>query len=88
MTTLKVLEQAINEGLTNSDMSFFANNKKITFMQYLFGDSDAHTITANGAFGLWDKIPAGLFIWEEENFISIADAIFSDGKTKIAYYKL
>ena len=84
MKTLKVLETAINKGLNNSEIDFFADDdERITFGNYL------GAVKSNGSEKISDTIAAGLFIWGEENFISIADTIFENGNgDKIAYYKL
>ena len=83
MKTLKVLEAAINNGLNNSTINFFNEDKCMSFEKYI------GAINANGKDNIEDTVKAGLFIWMEENFIGIPDTIFEDQfGQKVAYYKL
>lgn len=83
MKTLKVLETAISNGLDNSIIIFFSEDKDISFDKYI------GAVNANGEDNIEDIVKAGLFIWMKENFISIPDTIFEDQfGQKIAYYRL
>ena len=83
MKTIKVIETAINQGLTNSEMDLLAENKNISFADYIGATN------ANGKYKTKDPIPAGLFIYGESNFISIPDTIFfTEMATKVAFYEL
>lgn len=85
-STLKVLEQAINDGLCNDRLDFFTEDKSLTFEDY------------NGAFAHWgehrkhqptDIIPAGLFIYGEDNFIDEPDTVFQTAEIGlVAFYQL
>ncbi len=85
-STLKVLEKAINDGLSNDRLDFFTEDKALTFEQY------------NGAFAHWgehrkhkpsDTIPAGLFIYGEDNFIDEPDTVFqTETVGLVAFYQL
>lgn len=79
---LKALEHAINQGLTNSEIDFFTEPKCLTFREYI-GAKDA-----SGGFGADDKIPAGLFIYGEENLANAPKAVFDIDDGKVAFYEL
>lgn len=83
MTTLKVLEIAINQGLDNNSIDFFTDDKNINFSDYI------GAVNSNGEHTINSEVKAGLLIWGYDNFISAPDTVFDshDGQ-KIAYYKL
>lgn len=80
---LRVLEKAINNGLTNMSMDFFTQPKEITFGEYI------SAIDAEGHLSPNDKVPAGLLIWGEDNFVGSPSAVFYlDDASKVAFYEL
>ena len=47
-------------------------------------------LSVNGKYSIDDEVPAGLFIWGEDNFISIPCTVFTNYKNgqKVAFYSL
>lgn len=79
---LKALECAMNRGLTNNEVDFFTKPQEITFKEYL------GAIRADGYFGPYDKVPAGLIIYQRENFTGVPSAIFETESCEVAFYAL
>lgn len=84
INTLEVLSQAIRNGLTNGEL--IVNTKQLTtpFKTFL------GNLSVMGIYSIDDIVPAGVFIFGEDNFISSPDAIFTDYKEgfKIGFYTL
>jgi hypothetical protein len=82
MKTLSLLKKAIENGLDNSVLSVDIEPKNCTFKEYI-GD-----FSGNGKHQIDDKVPAGVIIWNEDNFIGLPDTVFTSETEKVAFYEL
>lgn len=82
MEMLEALEYAINQGLGNDKLDFFTKPKSITFKEYIGANE------ADGYLGPNDIVPAGLFLYDRENFVSTPSAIFKTDNSEAAFYEL
>ncbi|MBR0116518.1 MAG: hypothetical protein IJM04_04470 [Prevotella sp.] len=82
-TTIRALEAALDNGLDNSQLDFFVEDKGLSFEDY---------ISATGSSGIHKPsgdIPAGLFIFGEENFVGKPDTVFQTAHVgSVAFYQL
>ncbi len=82
-TTIRALEEALDNGLDNRQLDFFVEDKGLSFADY---------ISATGSSGIHKPsgdIPAGLFIFGEENFAGKPDTVFQTAQFgSVAFYQL
>ena len=82
-TTIRALEAALDNGLDNSQLDFFVEDKGLSFEDY---------ISATGSSGIHKPsgdIPAGMFIFGEDNFVGKPDTVFHTSECgAVAFYKL
>lgn len=81
--TLAVLEQALNRSILPYQIDFFIEDKDLTFEEY------NSAISSEGKHKTTDKVPAGLCLYGEENFIGTPDTVFNIPECgPMAFYQL
>ena len=82
MKTIKLLEKAIANGLSNTQIAIYSEQPYLSFEKLL------GKCRTNGQHHPTDRAGAGVYIFGEENFIDIPDTIFVGELGKTGFYAL
>lgn len=81
--SIEALENALRNGLDNSQLDFFIEDKELTFADYISARESV------GCHQPTDNVPAGMFIFGEDNFVGKPDTVFHTSECgAVAFYKL